>query len=202
MKQILKPILRGIARLMALPLYMVMVLAEIFIRTDQPFQGCSQLLSLIPGICGNYLRREFYILTLAKCSNDCCIEFGTILNQRGIEIGSRVYIGTHCCIGECRIEDDVLIGSNVDITSGKKQHFFDRTDMPIREQKGVLEKIAICEDSWVGNGSVVMANVGKKCIVGAGSVVIEDVEPFTVVGGNPARIIRRRERGAGTKDKT
>ncbi len=180
------------ARLLVLPLYVPLAAAERFIRDDQPFQCCSQLLSLVPGIPGNYLRREFYRLSLAKCSSDCCIGFGTVLHQRTVEIGRRVYIGTNCSIGECIIEDDALLGSNVDVISGNKQHFFDLPDVPVREQGGKLEKITIGEDAWLGNSSVVMANIGRKSIVGAGSVVAGDVEPFSIVAGNPARFIKKR----------
>ena len=192
MKEIIKNVVKTTALLLVLPLYAVMRGGEIFIKSDQPFQGCSQLLSLIPGLPGNYLRQQFYRVALAKCSDDCCIEFGTRLNQRNIEIGRRVYIGTNCCIGECMIGDDVLIGSNVDIISGKNQHNFDYIDIPVREQGGTLQKISIGEDSWLGNSSVVMADVGKKSIIAAGSVVINNVEPLSIVGGNPARILKKR----------
>jgi virginiamycin A acetyltransferase len=192
MKGTIKSLARGIAFLMILPLYVILFVSEQLVRTDQPFQGCSQLLSLIPGVPGNYLRQQFYHLTLARCSDDCCIEFGTRLNQRSIEIGKRVYIGTNCCIGECCIGDDVLIGSNVDIISGKNQHNFDRLDIPVREQGGKLEKIIIGEDSWLGNSSVVMADVGTKSIVAAGSVVVSNMEPFSISGGNPARVLKKR----------
>ena len=90
------------------------------------------------------------------------------------------------------IEDDVLVGSNVDIISGKHQHNFDDLEAPIREQGGRLEKIVIGADSWIGNSSVVMANVGRKSVVAAGSVVAHEVEPYSVVGGNPAGVIRKR----------
>jgi len=196
-KKILKACMQGGCLIAVLPLYLLMRLTDLFIESDQSFQGISQLLSLAPGVPGNYLRQQFYRLTLAECSADCCIEFGTRFNQRGIEIGRRVYIGTNCCIGLCRIEDDVLIGSNVDIISGKNQHFFDRLDIPMREQGGVLEKVVIGEDSWLGNSSVVMAHVGKKSIIAAGAVVIKDVEPFSIVGGNPGKALKSRLESAG-----
>ena len=192
MKSIIKCIAKVLSKLLILPLYLLMLATELFVKTDQPFQGCSQLLSLIPGVPGNYLRLQFYRLTLAACGEECCIEFGTRLNQRGIEIGKRVYIGTNCCIGLCRIEDDVMFGSNVDILSGKNQHHFDRLDIPMREQGGELEKIVIGEDSWLGNSAVVMANVGRKSIVAAGAVVVNDVAEFSIVGGNPAKLIKSR----------
>ena len=193
MKKMLKKFIQWGTWLLVLPLYGVLLLSEVLVKSDQPFQGCSQLLSLIPGVPGNYLRQQFYCLSLAQCYDDCCIEFGTRLNQRGIELGHRVYIGTNCCIGLCRIEDDVMLGSNVDVVSGKNQHHFERLDIPMREQGGELEKIVIGEDSWLGNSSVVMCNIGTKSIVAAGAVVIKDVPPYSIVGGNPAKILKNRK---------
>jgi acetyltransferase-like isoleucine patch superfamily enzyme len=62
----------------------------------------------------------------------------------------------------------------------------------MREQGGEFEKITIGVDSWLGNSSVVMANVGTKSIVAAGSVVIKDLEPYSIVGGNPAKLLKSR----------
>ena len=55
--------------------------------------------------------------------------------------------------------------------------------------------ITIEDGAWIGAGSIVLPNVtvGRKSIVGAGSVVTKDVEPLTVVAGNPARLVRRLE---------
>jgi len=192
MKELLKKIVQIIALIIVLPLYALLVIGDFFVKNDQTFQGCSQFLSLFPGVPGNYLRQQFYRLTLAACPDDCCIEFGTRFCQRATELGRRVYIGANCSIGLCRMEDDVMLGSNVDIISGKKQHNFDRLDIPMREQGGELEKIVIGEDSWLGNSSVVMANVGMKSIIAAGSVVIKAVEPYSIVGGNPAKVLKSR----------
>jgi virginiamycin A acetyltransferase len=192
MKQLLKKIVQICALIAVLPLYALLVTAACCVKNDQTFQGCSQFLSLFPGVPGNYLRQQFYCLALAECYDDCCIEFGTRLNQRGIELGRRVYIGTNCCIGLCRMEDDVMLGSNVDVISGKKQHNFARLDIPMREQGGEFEKIIIGEDSWLGNSSVVMANVGRKSIVAAGSVVVKDLPPYSIAGGNPAKVLKSR----------
>ena len=193
MKTFCKLLASVVCRVLLLPLLALVRVMELFIKSDQPFQLGAHSVSLIPGIIGNYFRKEYYRLTLARCAPDVCIEFGTIINQATVEIGRRVYIGLRCSIGECVIEDDAIIGSNVDIISGKKQHNFERTDVVMREQGGALKKIVIGGDSWIGNSAVVMADIGEKSIVGAGSVVVDDVEPYSIMGGNPARLLRRRQ---------
>ena len=192
MKTFCKLLASAVCRVLLLPLLALVRVMELFIKSDQPFQLGAHSVSLIPGIIGNYFRKEYYRLTLARCAPDVCIEFGTIINQATVELGHRVYIGLRCSIGACVIEDDAIIGSNVDIISGKGQHNFDSTDMPIREQGGRLTRIVIGSDSWIGNSAVVMADIGAKSIIGAGSVVVDVVEPYSIMAGNPARLLRRR----------
>ena len=187
-----KALLRACALVVVMPVFALTRLLELVVTGDQPFQMASQLVSLCPGIPGNYLRWAFYALRLPRCGDGACIEFGTVLHQPTIEIGRRVYVGSKCSIGECVIEDDVLIGSNVDIISGRHQHSIRSLDVPIREQGGRYEKIVIGADSWIGNSSVVMANVGAQSVVAAGSVVCHDVEPRSIVAGNPAVMVRKR----------
>ncbi len=164
----------------------------LFKKSDLLFPDIAQLLSLIPGIIGNYIRKEFYKFSLKGCSDNCCISFGTIITFRDIEIGQRAYIGVRCMIGGS-IGDDVLIGSNVDILSGKNQHSFESLDKPISQQEQKFENIKIGNGSWVGNSSVVMANIGEGCVIGAGSVVVNDIEDFSIAVGNPAKIIKKRK---------
>lgn len=161
------------------------------------FQCASQAMSLLPGLPGVYLRRAFYRIALGLESRGFVVEFGTIFAQRGTFVGNHVYIGPFGNIGLSTIEDDVLIGSNVDIVSGRRTHHFERTDVPIREQGGELEQIRIGKGSWIGNKAVVMATLGDGCIVGAGAVVTRPFEAGTIVGGNPAREIRSRVEAQG-----
>ena len=86
-----------------------------------------------------------------------------------------------------------LIASGVHIMSGSTQHNFDNLDRPIQQQGGVYTKIQIGEDSWIGNGALIMANIGKKCIIGAGAVVTKDVADYSIMVGNPAKLIQTRK---------
>jgi acetyltransferase-like isoleucine patch superfamily enzyme len=175
-----------------LPLFFVYKTIAIVSSVDSIFWTISQALSLFPGKMGSYLRTAFYSMSMTRCPFDCLIGFGTIFAQVDTELGHCLYIGPNCNIGTCKIEDFCTLGSNVHIVSGKSQHNFDDISKPIQEQGGNFEKIIIGEDTWIGNGAIVMANIGKKCIIGAGSVVTRDVEDYSIVAGNPAKLIRKR----------
>lgn len=179
--------------LLTSPIWLSYRLLGLCADRDQLTAGFSQLLSLFPGQIGNYIRKSSLRFIIAHCDRDCLVAFGVLLSHRDTEIHAGAYIGPQCNIGKCRIEKNCLLGSGVHIMSGKGQHRFTELDTPIRNQGGTFEKIAIGEDTWIGNGALIMANVGKKCIIGAGSVVTDDIEDYSIVAGNPARVIRKRQ---------
>lgn len=192
MKVALKRAATLFAVLLSSPFLIVFYIGKALFNENEVFATLSQCLSLFPGKLGSYCRKGFYAFTMTHCDLECVIGFGTLFSQKDTEIEKGVYIGPQCNIGKSKIEKNCLFGSGVHILSGKRQHDFADIEIPIQQQGGIFEKIIIGEDTWIGNGSIVMANIGKKCIVGAGSVVIEDVPDYSVVGGNPARIIKTR----------
>jgi acetyltransferase-like isoleucine patch superfamily enzyme len=187
-----KSLARAAARLAAVPAWLGYRLFALFVDGDRAFHDASQAVSLWPGLPGDYVRREFYRMSLASCSDDCCISFGTILSKRGAVIGRRAYVGTHCNLGLVTLEDDVLLASHVDVLSGAAQHRFDRLDVPVREQGGTVSRVTIGRDAWVGERAVVMADVGAQAVVGAGSVVTKPVPPRAIAVGTPARVVGTR----------
>ena len=193
MKKNLKNIVDLFCSVLNLPLLVLFYMGGFLNRKDQVFWSLSQALSLIPGGMGNFLRKNFYRWTMTRCDEECAILFGTLFSQADTEVGKGVYIGPNCNIGRCKIENYCTIGSGVHIMSGKNQHEYSDLETPIQEQAGALEKIVIGEDTWVGNCAVIMARVGKKCIVGAGAIVTKSVEDFSIVAGNPARLIKKRK---------
>ncbi len=192
MKNIFKRIILLVSFTLVLPFVVLYKMTPNLLKKNA-FISYSQLFSLFPGLIGSYLRVCFYALIMKKCSTSVRIYFGTLFSQVGTEINDNVYIGPQCNIGLCNIAKGTLIASGVHILSGKNQHSIENIDIPIQEQEGHYEKITIGEDSWIGSNSVVMANVGKKSIVAAGSVVIKDVPDYAIVGGNPAKTIRMRK---------
>ncbi|WP_020408138.1 acyltransferase [Hahella ganghwensis] len=193
MKEMMKDAVHVCFLILAFPFFLLFWLLSTISSKDRLFSSFSQFMSLFPGIFGNYLRLGFYRLAMSHCEKNIVISFGTLFSQVDTEIRRGVYIGPQCNIGKCQIEENCLLGSGVHIMSGKGQHNFSDLDTPLREQGGEFSKVTIGEDSWIGNGALIMANVGKKCIVGAGAVVINDVPDFAIVGGNPAKVIKMRK---------
>jgi virginiamycin A acetyltransferase len=182
----------GLALLMMLPAFMCFRLGAWAMGAERAFPGWSQAISLIPGLAGTYMRRAFYRLVLPRCDPGCCLGFGTVFARPTAEVGRNVYVGAYCCLGTVTLEDDVLISSHVSIPSGGKQHGIDRLDLPIREQPGTWARVTIGRDSWIGDRAVVLANVGRHCVIGAGSVVTKPIPDYAVAVGVPARVVHFR----------
>lgn len=182
----------ALARVVILPLLISCNIRRTLVG-DGAFVASSQLLSLVPGLFGDCLRREFHRSALAHCGAGVQIVFGSFFSSRSATVGDNVYIGSHCVIGDADIESDVLLGSNVHLLSGRAQHGIADPLRPIRLQPRRFDRIRIGEDTWIGNQSIIMANVGRKCVIGAGSVVVSEVPDHSIAAGNPAKILRSRE---------
>ena len=192
MKAIAKTLLNLVCSLMVLPAIVTYWLQAAIFGADRVFCGWSQLFSLIPGLTGVHLRHAFFRRTIRHCGPDACVSFGTIFSHPGVSIGRTAYIGNYCSIGNVTIGDDVLIASHVSIMNGCRQHGIERLDIPLREQPGYPEPVSIGPDSWIGERATVAADIGKHCIIGAGSLVLSPVPDYCIVVGVPARVIRDR----------
>jgi acetyltransferase-like isoleucine patch superfamily enzyme len=191
LKLVLKSFFNLLSLILVSPLILLEKLYSLFSSSEKLFQTYGQVLSLIPGLVGVYLRRAFYFLTIRHCSLDCYISFGTLLTHKETEIGRGVFLGDYCEVGKVRIGENTLIGSNVDIISGKYTHHFSNPAQPIHQQGGIFKQIQVGANSWIGNSAVILANLGEHCVVGAGSVVVEDIPSGSVAVGNPAKVIRQ-----------
>ncbi|MGB5229955.1 MAG: acyltransferase [Desulfoprunum sp.] len=155
------------------------------------FAGQAQALALVPGKLGSYLRVAYYCMTLRRCSSQGYIGFGSFFAHPEAELGIGYYIGAYTIIGKVLIGNHATIASHVSILSGKNQHGFKELGKPIQEQFGFFSEISIGENCWIGNNSVVMADLGRQTIVAAGSVVVSPTQGEEVVAGNPARVVKK-----------
>ena len=106
--------------------------------------------------------------------------------------GRGVFINFNCVMldgAPIRIGDHVLIGPAVQIYTFTHPMDFEQRRRPVES----CRPVAIGDDCWIGGGAILCPGVriGPRSVVGAGSVVVRDVEPDVVVAGNPARVVRR-----------
>jgi acetyltransferase-like isoleucine patch superfamily enzyme len=114
-----------------------------------------------------------------------------------IVIGNNVSINSDCHIGainEIIIEDGVLIASKVFITDHYHGEITSEAIMDPPTERKLYSKgpVKIKKNVWIGEGVAILPNVtiGENSMIGANSVITRDIPKNSVVGGNPARIIR------------
>lgn len=191
-KEAVKAAVRLVALVAVSPVLVVFRLNAALVGRGRALESASQLLSLVPGITGQYLRNAFLRRALAGCHPTALVEFGTLFSQPGAVLGPNVYVGPRCLLGLVRLERDVLLAGGVQVPSGGATHHFDDPSVPIKDQGGERRVVTIGAGAWVGAGAVVLADVGRGTVVAAGAVVTKPLPDFVVAGGVPARVIRPR----------
>ena len=125
--------------------------------------------------------------------NSTIEDFSVVNNGMGaVLIGDNTRVGiSNVLIGPIQIGNHVIIAQNV-VMSGLN-HGYEDIKTPIRMQPCTTAKISIGNDSWIGANAVITAGVtiGKHAVVAAGSVVTKSVPDYSIVAGNPARIIKQ-----------
>ena len=116
-----------------------------------------------------------------------------VLSQGNLTIGGNTWIGPETLIMST---SNIHIGNNVDIAPrvyiGNGTHELG-VDGIRRAGKGVSKDISIGDGTWICTGAVILPGVtiGKMCVIAAGAVVGKDVEDNTLVGGIPAKLIKK-----------
>lgn len=138
--------------------------------------------------------RGFFAKRIAsKFGKNVNIERNAVFTP-GIEIGNNSGIGIDCEVyGPVTIGDNVMMDPEVVIYTSSHRH--DRIDITMIEQ-GFEEprRVVIGDDVWLGRRAIIMpgVHIGKGCIIGAGAVVTKDIPEYSVAGGVPARVIKKR----------
>ncbi|MBM9459125.1 acyltransferase [Nocardioides sp. zg-536] len=123
-----------------------------------------------------------------------------VLPPRALVIGDRCVLGARLCVTaheSITIADDVWFGQDVFVSDAS--HGYSDPHTPIGRQFGIHQPVRIGSGSWIGHGAMILpgTTIGRNVVVAAGSVVRGEVEDHAVVGGVPARVIRRLEPGVG-----
>ena len=175
----------------------------------------------IPGKIGFFFRSTYFKVRIKSSFNKNRFEPGLRIEYpRNVILGSNSYFGINCKIyaseygrvkigsnasinsnvminargkGNISIGNNVLIGPNVVLRSSN--HSFYSTKVPVIDQGMTEGEIIINDDVWIGSNAVILPNceIGEGVIIAAGAVVTSDVESYTVVGGVPATLIKKRD---------
>jgi acetyltransferase-like isoleucine patch superfamily enzyme len=191
-KEALKAVARGVATVLVSPLLLCYWLGAAVLGRDRALESTTEFLSLFPGLTGEYMRKAFLARTLARCHPSACIRFGTLFSKAGARIDENAYLGPRCHIGLAHIERNALLGAGVHVTSGGQTHGFADPSVPIRDQPAAHKLVRIGAGAWIGSAAVVMADVGRDTVVGAGAVVTKPLPDRVIAAGVPARVLRRR----------
>ena len=120
-------------------------------------------------------------------------DFCVVNNGVGeVSIGENSLIGIgSVVIGPVSIGANVIMAQHV-VLSGLN-HSYEDIHVPIRDQAVTTNQIVVEDDCWIGANVTITAGVtvGRHAVVAGGSVVTKDVPAYSVVGGNPARVLRK-----------
>lgn len=137
------------------------------------------------------LRMLYYKILGIKCGKNVSIcRYTDLLATSKLEIGDGVNIGWRCTIdarGKIKIGSNVVIASDSILITAKH-------DINDKEFKAQYSPIIIDSYVWICTRSTILAGVkiGEGAVIASGSVVTKNVEPYTVVGGIPAKVIGKR----------
>jgi acetyltransferase-like isoleucine patch superfamily enzyme len=119
------------------------------------------------------------------------------VRRNAVSVGDHCYIGPDCVLeSQVQIGNWVMIAAHVAMVGG--DHLFREVGTPtICAGRDENKPIIIGDDCWIGHGAIIMhgVTIGEGAIVAAGALVTRDVEPYSIVGASPARVIAQRFEG-------
>ncbi len=145
---------------------------------------------------------NFKRMLFASCGKNVIIAKGGMFTYKNIYLGDNIYIGGQamfmCTLAKIRFGNNIMLGPRVAIiTGGHRMDIIGRymIDITNNEKRPEDDRDVIVQDDvWIGANVTILRGVtiGEGSIVAAGSVVTKDVEPYSIVGGSPAKRIKMR----------
>ena len=192
MKRLVKKLELACCSVLVGPLILMARLGLACLRSEGFYVFGTNVVAIIPGRLGSLCRIAFYRFTLDEFHVDSFILFGTIISSPRTRMGHKVAIGEYAIIGYSFIGDNVGLSSKCSILAGRYQHNFVDNSRGIFDSEPQFAPVTIGDDSFIGEQAVVMADVGEKSIIGAGSIVVKAIPAYSVAVGNPAKVIKTR----------
>ena len=177
----------------------------------------NQLMSIIPGKIGIYIRMIWYRYQWKIPKNIEIKLFSEFISPRNIMFKGKASLSNNCFFtaensfieigenfacntnfhanasigGKIKIGNNVLVGPNVVLRTAN--HNYENKDNLIINQGHNFGDITVRDNVWIGSNCTILSNVtiGTGSVIAAGSVVNKDVLPYTLVGGVPAKLIKK-----------
>lgn len=150
----------------------------------------------VGGKTSKFIRYRLCKHIFEECGNNVNVEHGANFgNGFGVRIGNNSGLGVDCMVpNDIIIGADVMMGPNCRILSAN--HQFSNTDIPMRLQGLEQTKQTVIEDDvWIGRDVMMTPGrtIRKGSIIGMGTVLTKDFPEYSIVGGNPSKLIRSRK---------
>ena len=156
---------------------------------------------------GTKLRKNYWCKRLRKCETNPEFKRGSGIGfPELIDIGSNFILG-HDALITAGHSEGIFIGNNVSLSRGTfvhaSNHNIDNINIPIMKQGTSCSKInfnnknysiIIKDDVWIGSKCILLTGTYLEtgCVVSAGSVISGKYEPYSIIAGNPGRVIKKR----------
>lgn len=156
------------------------------------------LLSIIPGLLGRVIRARLMPPFFGACG-----KHQTFQTNLRVTTPKLLRIGSHCNFGQgvfITAGGGVTMGDYVGMGPDSKvwsvNHRFEDPDVPWLNQGYDYKEVVIGDDVWIGASAFVMpgVNIGKGSIISAGTILSKSVPPFSIVAGNPGRVVGWRKK--------
>lgn len=142
-----------------------------------------------------YINLNNYVRIKQGARIECYDKFANKTLFPELSIGEKVIIGYNF---SCLVADKVVIGKNTILASNvlitSENHGMNpETETPYYEQPLSVGAVSIGEGCWIGEKAIILPNVniGKKCVVAAGSIVTKDIPDYCIAAGIPAKVIKK-----------
>lgn len=140
----------------------------------------------------HWIKRSLLRVALTRCGKGINVGFACCISPR-VEIGDYSSFGNRCVIqGGVQIGSDVMMGPDVKIYT--RNHNMQDASIPMRLQGDSFSPVRIGDDVWIACNVVILpgVTVGSHAVIGAGTIVVHDVPDYSIVVGNPGKVVKFR----------
>lgn len=157
-----------------------------------PYKTLALKVSTLHGYLGIYVRRYFYQSTLKSCGINLNVFYGAYICYQEVIIGNNCTLEEYVVLSKCTLGDDVVLAAGVSVMSGAHHHDIYDIKTLFRLSEGKMKTVNIGDNVWIGTKAIIMNDISRDSIVGAGAVVTKTVNDMDIVAGVPAKVIGSR----------